>query len=348
MLTAVNRYIGVLNVTYQKQARRKSVVKREDHKATVGARAASEAAVQDGVIVDSQNVMGENHRVISQSLQSNQGQVPTVTFVDNQHILPRHLLQPTPCSSVSQSRHTGDHTFRWYPSGTAVTSQESGEGTFNRPGLRPKVEEQRAHSWGATTVNKKLRNLVFNDAFLSQPVEVEKHRKGHQRTFPRKKPGQMPRSPGSDPTMIDTAHNESETGKSSAGSAPVKNSGQEQEGVVPADTAGDADAEDMTGTSAPEPEIITENLSRKKRRYSGTGLRRRPTDVSESRGNLKYFQDPDDTHTQSLHTRHSSKATSGIASPVPVAPRIPREPEPAHAHSSGHKSMSFRHTGPLR
>jgi hypothetical protein len=53
---------------------------------------------------------------------------------------------------------------------------------------------------------------------------------------------------------------------------------------------------DVTGTSAPEPEILGESspAQKKKRRYSGTGLRRKPKDVREGRGDLKYFAEADD------------------------------------------------------
>jgi hypothetical protein len=55
------------------------------------------------------------------------------------------------------------------------------------------------------------------------------------------------------------------------------------------------EVQDVTGTSAPEPETLTTNplLAKKKRRYSGSGLRRKPQDVRDSRGDLKYFEEAD-------------------------------------------------------
>src|SRR5690606_21803243 len=52
---------------------------------------------------------------------------------------------------------------------------------------------------------------------------------------------------------------------------------------------------DVTGTSAPEPETMGEEMLSQKRtrRYSGSGLRRKPQVGSESRGNLKYFEEAD-------------------------------------------------------
>lgn len=52
---------------------------------------------------------------------------------------------------------------------------------------------------------------------------------------------------------------------------------------------------DVTGTSAPEPEILSEKFpQRRKRRNSGSKLRRKPEDVTDPRGHLKYFEDPDE------------------------------------------------------
>jgi hypothetical protein len=55
------------------------------------------------------------------------------------------------------------------------------------------------------------------------------------------------------------------------------------------------DIKDITGTSAPEPEILPATPpQRRKRRHSGTALRRRPTEVKDDRGNLIYFEEPDE------------------------------------------------------
>lgn len=316
-------------MTYQKQPRRKSVVIKEEE-GKVSSNESRTMGQGQGRTLESH----EHRRVVSQSLQSNpQGPVPTVTFVDNQHILPRYLLQPT----------TGSHTLpKAFHSSRTTTQRASIDGAFPvsskdaaRPASAPRGMSSRPHNWGATTVNKKLRNLVFNDAFLSQPVAVEKHKKGHQRPIPRKKlpPPHVLRPATSDPTMIVTAGTiTSLTGANrvAAGkerrehhieSSPLKSTVQvlEKDGDEPPvfDTAGEADVEDVTGTSAPEPEILTETMARKKRRYSGTGLRRKPADVSESRGNLKYFQDPDDTDNQAMPTQPASKITSRVESALP-------------------------------
>ena len=49
-----------------------------------------------------------------------------------------------------------------------------------------------------------------------------------------------------------------------------------------------------TGTSAPEPEIASSIKGKRQRRYSSGGLRRKPDEVADDRGNLKYFEEADD------------------------------------------------------
>jgi len=59
----------------------------------------------------------------------------------------------------------------------------------------------------------------------------------------------------------------------------------------------DAEFDEKAGTSAPEPEIpYTEGVrsGKRQRRYSSGGLRRKPSEVADDRGNLKYFEEADD------------------------------------------------------
>jgi hypothetical protein len=154
-------------------------------------------------------------------------------------------------------------------------------------------------------VNKKLRNEVFNDAFLKQPVSVQKHRRPHQRTIPRRSVQQALRPSNSDSGLrISRAEAAGETRPVSVhgperGLTKLRESyselGPDTFGVL---EAGEevAEVKDVTGTSAPEPETLAENpvAAKKKRRYSGTGLRRKPETVTESRGDLKYFEEADD------------------------------------------------------
>ncbi|KAK4175713.1 hypothetical protein QBC36DRAFT_354084 [Triangularia setosa] len=305
LLAFLPRYIGVLNVTFQKQSRRKSTMKRDEHaaldrqhtdgdfKANGTSRTSLEAEPPS-----------DRPRVISQSLQNNQGQIPTVTFVDNQHILPRSLLQPSLPSPPSMNGR--------FRSASAATLPHTGTAPQDVPVTpsktalsRPSLSDRHANSWGATTVNKRLRNEVFNDAFLKQPIAIHRHRKGHQRPMPRRTLQQSLRPTGSDPSLAESHEKRAQAAKEAAERRPTQSSlVQTQSDLGQIDTFCDAEGEedegapkDVTGTSAPEPEIFggsSPAALKKKRRYSGTGLRRKPDDVRDDRGNLKYFEEADE------------------------------------------------------
>ncbi|KAG5952466.1 hypothetical protein E4U53_000808 [Claviceps sorghi] len=303
LLPFLPRYIGVLNVTFQKQPRRKSTMRRDeasagDRRKTLESGHGLENAVNK---VDSASTEGPtneamapvSNRIVSQSLANAALRIPTVTFDDNKHILPRNLLQPTPPSNFHRRRST-----------SATKIYEDG----SQPQVpRPHLDE-RTNSWGATTINKRLRNEVFNDAFLKAPIEIQKHRRPHQRAVPRPTLQRLLRPANSDSNLALTDMQEegnvevmAETGTSPP--PRIKEHGQTQSdlGVYPSldlaktDEVAVTSAKDVTGTSAPEPETMKANLNsgRKKRRYSAGGLRRRPEDVRDSRGILKYFEEAD-------------------------------------------------------
>ncbi|KAJ3475076.1 hypothetical protein NLG97_g9587 [Lecanicillium saksenae] len=301
LLPFLPRYIGVLNVTFQKQPRRKSVSKK-DEQAAVERKKLQHAAAEEQAnsqVVDSvaaTNGTGLNgatpSRVISQSLANSVLQIPTVTFDDNRHILPRSLLQPTPPPEY----------FRRKSASISRTSPQASWTTSQRPHM-----DSRPNSWGATTINKRLRNEVFNDAFLKQPVEIQKHRRPHQRSIPRPTLQRLIRPSVSDPNLNRAPPPEKVSPPPIAVAPPPPPSlptetksdlgvAEPTSQLLAPEAEKEPDVKDVTGTSAPEPEILKNNplAAKKKRRYSAGGLRRRPLDVRESRGDLKYFEEADD------------------------------------------------------
>ncbi|KAI1461188.1 SAICAR synthase-like protein [Annulohypoxylon moriforme] len=311
LLPFLPRYIGVLNVTFQKQPRRKSTIRKDDSYTSEkkgreqdgqlnGNNGASLGPPQNFDISDKED-QRHHRRIVSQSLQSSHNPVPTVTFVDNRHILPRSLLRPT----VSVS---GDN--RPWSASAAVnpqflrdhSTQTSSEDTA--ASNRPALGDRHANSWGATTVNKRLRNEVFNDAFLKQPIAVHKHRRpaSQQRSIPRRSVQQSNRPTSSESALPDRKmadNDEQQVHQTNFLKEPPRL--LQSHSDVGADSSclrleGLDHVKDVTGTSAPEPETLSEKFShqRRRRRNSGSKLRRRPQDVTESRGNLKYFEDLDE------------------------------------------------------
>ncbi|KAK0388191.1 hypothetical protein NLU13_4436 [Sarocladium strictum] len=298
LLSFLPRYIGVLNVTFQKQPRRKSTTKKDDLAAVARKKIQDEAQAREKD--DSQPQSSEavtdvpaestHTRVVSQSLANAPLQIPTVTFDDNRHILPRNLLQPTPPPEAIRRR-------------SISTPRVSSSPKTRVAQMRPQLDE-RPNSWGATMVNKRLRNEVFNDAFLKEPVEVQRHRKPHQRSIPRPAIQHRARATNSDSDLPPRKPVESlsqDNHDRPSVSLPLSIDGESQ--LPDDDSQKDADAalepgqvKDVTGTSAPERETLKMSApsGKKKRRYSAGGLRRRPQDVQEDRGSLKYYEEADD------------------------------------------------------
>lgn len=240
--------------------------------------------------------LGSPSRLISQSMQSDSQPIPTVTFLDNQHILPRSLLQP------AAQIHYLDR-FRSSSVSVPASHYESNGTAAPESHTRPSLEDRHANSWGTTVVNKKLRHEVFNDVFSKSPINVQRHKKAHQRTIPRKTLDRLLRPASSDSSLmrpdVDTSQSSSSGGRQAV---PSNLHQKTQSDLGPPHSSADAsdlEPNDVTGTSAPEPDILSESMSpeRKKRRHSGSALRRRPKDVSDdSRGNLRYWEEPDEAY----------------------------------------------------
>jgi len=79
----------------------------------------------------------------------------------------------------------------------------------------------------------------------------------------------------------------------------------------PSERADDEVVKDVTGTSAPEPELPASSppSQRRKRRHSGSALRRKPSDVRESRGDLVYFEEADEAGYKGDHAQGTEPAS---------------------------------------
>lgn len=311
-------------MTLQKQPRRKSIGKREDVAAAERRKIFDQVSGEMAKVHHTESNGSRDAklsdvfpaRIVSQSLASSNGPIPTVTFYDNRHILPRNLLQPTTPPPELRYRSA---------SFSKMSTKGLGSGVQSRPHL-----DERPNSWGATTVNKRLRNEVFNDAFLKQPVEVQRHRRPDQRSMPRQTLDRLYRATSSDPNPSPAPECERSGGKSALLAAPYQPNRAapvSHEGTRLRLNWADGSSQtaesitDVTGTSAPESELLQANLvaTKKMRRYSAGGLRRKPVDVGTSRGSLKYFVEADDV---GYKTRDDS------------ASRIPAEKTPSDANSA--------------
>lgn len=328
----------MLNVTFQKRGRRKSTHKQDaahERKQLDQDGASATSRVRDGPDQDvAVQVPPElpradttHHRVISQSLQSTHIPVPTVTFVDNQHILPRNLLQPAQAApSFLQHLRSASLSAQ---GGQPVNGRSPASEKGSSP-LRPSLEDRHANSWGATTVNKRLRNEVFNDAFLKQPITIQKHRRGHQRAVPRRTIQQSLR-PVASASPLTTTQTVTQNGEGEI-SRPGKQTPCDWSLVKrersPQSTRCSElrdehleEVKDVTGTSAPEPEILPATPpQRRKRRHSGSALRRRPKDVKDDRGNLIYFEEPDEVGFKADSEDNITQLPDKVSKDIPRHP----------------------------
>ena len=310
----------MLNVTFEKQVRRKS--SRKD-----GAAAPTER--QDGSldgteeqcngkVTDSStanNHTSTNHpahrrRVVSQSLHSSSVPIPTVTFADNRHIIPKSFMQPHPTLMDPEHRSKSDIA----TTATAHSELPPPSTDSNDVKYRPVLSNKHAASWGATTVNKQLRYQVFGEAFLQQPIPIQRHKKPalQHRSLAARNGASTLRSSNSEMNLKTSQQGEmalnTQQPEESIRRKAMKTAAERRNGLTPLTSTqsylnegganGDeeeAEFDGKTGTSAPEPEIArSPGQGKRQRRYSSGGLRRKPAEVADDRGSLKYFEEADD------------------------------------------------------
>jgi inositol-hexakisphosphate kinase len=281
---------------------------------------------------------------------------PTVTFRDNRHIIPKSFLVSSAAHTMLDLHHASlsDNTMTSTfmdkrPSSSPATS--SNGHTETRPGL----SDKHANSWGATTVNRKLRYEVFGEAF-GQPVPIQRHKKpAQQRRGIAHRPGQSShlRSSHSESNLMTLGQEpqpalaKPEFAEESMRKRAIKGAA-EAHGPMPlpaslhkvnmqaivereipmVDDGTEANFEEHAGTSAPEPDIAPQlQKPARKRRYSSGGLRRKPDEVAHGRGNLKYFEEADeagykgdgedDLFAMDPEPSEHSKASSVTSEPAP-------------------------------
>lgn len=314
LLEFLPRYIGVLNVTFEKQSRRRSARQegadaalerqQDTHESLASKDISGESTVNGHASADGQL---EQKRLISQSLQSASEKIPRVTIADNRHIIPKNLMNSHPQFISSQHRSQSDST--------AMSSNNNGLNDSLSPAscdvnLQPTIASHRAVPiWGKTLVNRDLRTRVFEDALNQQTIPLQPHRRPAEqnRAFPRqqhsirvsnsesslKAAQQRQIASSSQPIEESIRKKAMKTAAGQNGLVPLRNMKNTTEVVE----GGETEFDGKTGTSAPEPEIQrTESTEsgKRPRRYSSGGLRRKPSQVNEDRGNLKYFQEADD------------------------------------------------------
>lgn len=329
LLTFMPRYIGVLNVTYRKEQKRKKTVDevaaRENENETVEASSKEEGALQPA----------EPTRMISHSMsqQSANSSIPEVIFANNRHLIPDNLWGTHRRSATPDLPRT-----RSSPTRTEVQDDE--EVMDGRPPLNT------AASWGYTTRNLTLRDHVLREVF-SPPV-IHKHdrrdRTYHRRKFPKSRSSQLsqpPRHGSMDVSSMrreDMLRREDMMGESDGQtlSVPRRPSMRRSENSLVERSTSNIDhlvresraALSKSAETSDEPILGSRGH---RRRHSGGGLTRKPTEIDGTRGDLEFHEDEtynaDADVEEDVFSMEDVKKECRKAHPLPTSPEPPIKPE---------------------
>ena len=316
----MNRYIGVLNVTYRKALKRLKTASQEDARSTASTADPSARINVSGVPGDipvksggevSHGGKGQDHdektRVVSHSQQPMP--VPQVVFANNRHIIPDSLFRiPSPAvgpgmvgnlNSNTQHRDVIGLEQPLFTAGIDREAQGESESTTT-------PSQKHNHSWGATLVNTKLKEQVLREVF-GPPTIYRHHRHGRSHNaLPRVKEANDTRHASrSQGCLLDQANGACGKGLSRTHNLNStldlkpenvsKNQSLSQRNLatLPRLSVPSAEKLERIHTEEPDSERVTITTSQRiRRRHSGSGLRSRQDNVdSDKRSSLEYYED---------------------------------------------------------
>ncbi|KAK4494444.1 hypothetical protein PRZ48_014742 [Zasmidium cellare] len=294
LLGYMPRYIGVLNVTYRKDQKKRR-------------KTASDEALQQGAKTETSNPHSEEQakpeeqsRMVSHSMQTPQA-IPQVIFENNRHLIPDDLFRVPPRSATPDMHRASTSP---PPLRENQSDDETSNGNSRRPSLKP------ASSWGFTSVNETLRDHVLREVFA--PPHIYKHdrreRAYHARSL-RKIPKYLrkdydnhsKRQNSVDLPLLQhmASKNGTENGvplsrlqKVISEDADQANSDLDRRVLESRKALSkSADMDDEQGLSVPA------KARHHRRRHSGGGLKRKPTDIEGARGDLEFHENEEEAYT---------------------------------------------------
>lgn len=178
LIECCNRYLGVLNVTYQKAPRRKKKADDStDHQAKSQGHNANELPTPvpnkaiDGHGAEPSSVH-PTPRAISHShhFDAQDDAIPQVVYANNMHMIPTNLFPVSP-----------PHSAKFHESKSVAESRDPSKQTdfFSLPQASRSAWPQ-SPTWGATTVNTKFKDTVLREVF-SPPIVHQRKRRGYTR-----------------------------------------------------------------------------------------------------------------------------------------------------------------------
>ncbi|EED13128.1 inositol hexaphosphate kinase KCS1, putative [Talaromyces stipitatus ATCC 10500] len=370
MLVFLPRYIGVLNVTFSKKS------KHSKKRSNGAIKKANEDAVSEGQpaahsfkkeTVSSPPKAADQPRIFSQ--QQTTGIIPKVTLENNRHIIPSDLFLSSPPRSVGEAKHM-DYLPTDDPSRSADdTPRNSFAENLDRP-VMPQMGKPKI--WGATTVNRKLKEQVLREVFSPPPIH-------HHRRLVRNHPG-LPRyrsdtgrlnGDGSEDHLSST---NTSGGKSPSRSLAIdiakkgaKDGHNLSSSVSSAIERHSNPLEKLRRSDTPPRASSLSSDRRVRRRHSGSGLLRRGS-ITSGAGDLMFFEDdgyggdhedgifamegdtsepspaaPVPLRTNSNTSRSPNQDSAKLGSPLQFASRPPEiEPEAVHVPTNPKEAQTQR------
>ena len=291
LLGFMPKYIGVLNVTYRKeQKKRKPTVSEGPPMGQNGEHGAS--GPKQGPSDNSDNAENgisrvDHERVISHSLQAPTA-VPQVIFANNRHLIPESLFG-LPRRSITPDLQRS-HSYTPDRLGGRSDDETSGSGYRQQ---RPKAKGH--SSWGYTTVNEHLRDRVLREVFT--PPVIHRHDR-RERAHHSRASRRFTKSIQDDMTplnMFNTADTLAAMAEEGQGLEQMKQAIRKHLGGVKnidSDLAlGSSALSKSAETTDADSVAATGSGKQHRRRHSGSGLVRKPKDVQGTRGDLEYHED---------------------------------------------------------
>ncbi|KAG9242835.1 inositol polyphosphate kinase [Calycina marina] len=297
------KYIGVINVFY------KTLTKSKLPRTATATDGGTLTQTTPTTISERNENQQQHTRVVSQSLEGAPEEIPTVTFQDNRHLLPHLFLQ--------------DHT---PPRATLApcapdTAKRQSMPPPPHSDFRPTLSDKHAASWGTSIANSELASKAWFELHNQKPQVQPHQRPGyHKRSLPIRnrmsslrtsisesslRVPQQNQAPKNEPPEQTSIRRQAMVANAEQRFSPPPAAAPETAFLSPepqGDRNGDLASanEDNTsfseraGTSAPDHETPHSRTASRQRRYSSGGLRRKPTEVADARGDLKYFEEADD------------------------------------------------------
>ncbi|KAG8527804.1 uncharacterized protein KY384_007958 [Bacidia gigantensis] len=177
----LNRYIGVLNVTFRKSSKQKAKEQAKDGVSPPQRRADLDSSKSPPSEAGKVTQGTDDHsRTVSHSQQK--GQVPQVILAQNRHIIPESLFSPTKISHGIGLRSLPTPISPILSRLTVASDarvKDASAVNGHTPETRPSMHRHNI-SWGATTVNTKLKDEVLREVFTPPTIyRSRRHGRNH-------------------------------------------------------------------------------------------------------------------------------------------------------------------------